>query len=70
FNWTIERIPGKDNHIADWLSRQISMNDQGEQIITLKIGIKDKKPKGKEIPNKFKSENLPIKPSGIPTTPQ
>ncbi|CAG8626359.1 32051_t:CDS:1, partial [Gigaspora margarita] len=32
-----------------------------EQIITLKIGIKDKEPNGKEIPNKDKSENSSIK---------
>ncbi|CAG8845533.1 20776_t:CDS:1, partial [Gigaspora margarita] len=58
------------NYIADWLSRQMSMNDQEEQIITLKIGIKDKEPKRKEIPNQVKSGNLPIKPLGISTTPQ
>ncbi|CAG8818837.1 44258_t:CDS:1, partial [Gigaspora margarita] len=68
FNWTVERIPGKDNHIADWLSRQMSTNDQGEQIITLKIGIKDKEPKEKEISNKVKSGNSSIKLLGIPMT--
>ncbi|CAG8546104.1 22061_t:CDS:1, partial [Gigaspora margarita] len=39
-----------------------------EQIITLKIGIKDKEPKGKETPNKVKSENSSIKLPGISTT--
>ncbi|CAG8764326.1 7189_t:CDS:1, partial [Gigaspora margarita] len=46
------------------------MNDQEEQIIILKIGIKDKEPKGKEIPNKAKSGNSSIKLSGIPMTSQ
>ncbi|CAG8601098.1 43621_t:CDS:1, partial [Gigaspora margarita] len=41
-----------------------------EQIIMLKIGIKDKEPKGKGIPKMGKSGNSPIKPPGIPTTPQ
>ncbi|CAG8853110.1 25012_t:CDS:1, partial [Gigaspora margarita] len=39
-----------------------------EQIITLKIGIKDKEPKEKEILNKAKSRNSSIKSPGIPTT--
>ncbi|CAG8640638.1 20688_t:CDS:1, partial [Gigaspora margarita] len=41
-----------------------------EQIIMLKIGIKDKESKGKEIPNKVKSGNSSIKPPGILTTSQ
>ncbi|CAG8742430.1 38554_t:CDS:1, partial [Gigaspora margarita] len=41
-----------------------------EQIIMLKIGIKDKKPKGKEISNKAKSENSSINSPGIPMTSQ
>ncbi|CAG8553850.1 27701_t:CDS:1, partial [Gigaspora margarita] len=46
------------------------MNDQEEQIIILKIEIKYKKPKVKEIPNKVKSRNSAIKPSEIPMTSQ
>ncbi|CAG8848138.1 18145_t:CDS:1, partial [Gigaspora margarita] len=39
-----------------------------KQIITLKIGIKDKKLKEKEILNKVKSGNSSIKSPGIPMT--
>ncbi|CAG8856546.1 45597_t:CDS:1, partial [Gigaspora margarita] len=39
-----------------------------EQVITLKIEIKDKEPKEKEILNKVKSGNSPIKSPGIPMT--
>ncbi|CAG8829950.1 7539_t:CDS:1, partial [Gigaspora margarita] len=38
-----------------------------KQIIILKIGIKDKELKEKEILNKVKSGNSPIKSPGIPT---
>ncbi|RIB22085.1 hypothetical protein C2G38_2174852 [Gigaspora rosea] len=58
FYWTVERIPEKDNHIADWLSRKMSTNENGEQIVTLKIEIKDK---GKEVPGKVKTGNSAIK---------
>ncbi|CAG8855901.1 19815_t:CDS:1, partial [Gigaspora margarita] len=39
-----------------------------EQVIILKIGIKDKEPKEKEIFNKAKSGDSSIKSPGIPTT--
>src|ERR1700752_3807746 len=57
FNWTVERIKGKDNTIADWLSRQMEIDKDGKQIVKLNIGIKNKDIKTPNLPTAQDTRN-------------
>ena len=42
FNWKVEQIKRSDNKIADYLSRHMGLDENREQIVILRIGVKDK----------------------------